>query len=223
MAFNHDPAVAGEVTRLIELFGVDHVVETGSWTGPTAVWFAKTFPNIRVDTVEIKEEFQAQAKAALAPYQNACSHLGSSHEKLGDMLDLGDGNGAKLAYLDAHWWDYLPLNDELHIIAKHAADNCIVVIDDFKVPQRNYQCDIFQDKPIDLSMVIEALNSTAPSGLVYYYLNKSQKGTFTSYDGTQKDGVGKLYAVPIKLLQKIKATPDKLRVFENNVPYSNAF
>ena len=223
MAFNHDPAVAGEVTRLIQLFEVDHVVETGTWTGPTTVWFAKTFPGVRVDTVEIKEEFQLQAKAALKPYTNACSHLGSSHEKLATMLALGDQGGAKLAYLDAHWWDYLPLNDELHIIAKHASDNCIIVIDDFKVPQRNYQCDIFQDKPIDLNMVIEALNSTAPSGLVYYYLNKSQKGTFTSYDGTQKDGVGKLYAVPVKLLNKFNVPPEGLRVFENFVPYSNAF
>ena len=195
-------------------------METGSWVGPTAVWFAEKYPEVRVDTIEIKEEFQQQAKAALAPFTNACSHLGNSKDKLPEVLQLCP-EGPKLAYLDAHWWDYLPLNDELQIISQYAGDNCIVVIDDFQVPHRNFQCDIFQDKPISIAMVIEALNSTAPSGLVYYYLNKSQKGEFTSYDGTKKIGVGKLYAIPIKMIQDAGLTPSDFRIFDKFTPYSN--
>jgi len=42
-----------------------------------------------------------------------------------------------LFYLDAHWEDYWPLRDEIIEIGKTHYDNCVIVIDDCKVPGRH--------------------------------------------------------------------------------------
>ena len=47
-------------------------------------------------------------------------------------------------YLDAHWYNYLPLNNELEIIFS-SWNSPIVMIDDFEVPNTDYQFDDYGD------------------------------------------------------------------------------
>jgi len=50
-----------------------------------------------------------------------------------------------LFYLDAHWYKYNPLLDELAVLYKNKLKNCLVVIHDFKVPNTNFGFDKFSD------------------------------------------------------------------------------
>lgn len=217
MAFNGDPAVEREVRRLVKAFDVKHIIETGTFKGGTTTTLASMVD--RVDTVEINEEFWTAARTACAPIKNICCHLGDSVKRMPDMLRLG--KSPKLAYLDAHWWDHLPLNDELDHIARICPDECIVVIDDFKVPHRNYQFDIYQGKPIDIDLVHAALERAMPGGCVYYYLSHSEKGPMMGYDGVPRDGVGKLYAIPCVMLAKAGLELTDFVTYDEGIPFSN--
>ena len=58
-----------------------------------------------------------------------------------------------LCYLDAHLGDEWPLNNEIIEIAKVYGDSAIIVIDNFKVPNKSFQFDSYKNQPCDLSFV----------------------------------------------------------------------
>ena len=48
-------------------------------------------------------------------------------------------------YLDAHWYNYNPLLDELKVIAKYNMNKSVIAIHDFKVPGKDFGYDKFPD------------------------------------------------------------------------------
>lgn len=109
------------------------VVETGTFKGNTAAFFGSCFD--RVHTIEIDPFFYAEATSNLASYPNVFCHAGSSPSCLKELLPSLVGQRV-LFYLDAHWLSDWPLLAELKQIQKTHKNNCIIVIDDFKVPGR---------------------------------------------------------------------------------------
>jgi hypothetical protein len=55
---------------------------------------------------------------------------------MGEMLEARQLGDRPLFYLDAHWYDYWPLCDEIRLISNHLHE-AIIIIDDFEVPGRN--------------------------------------------------------------------------------------
>jgi hypothetical protein len=64
-----------------------------------------------------------------------------------------------LFYLDAHWYEYWPLLDEIKIISKSHKDQCILVVDDCQVPGRSdIDYDEYKGIPCSYEYVKEALD-----------------------------------------------------------------
>jgi hypothetical protein len=122
-----------------------------------------------------------------------------------------------LCYLDAHWEEVSPLCNEILEIAKVYRDNLIIIIDDFKVPNRNFQFDTYNGKEIGLPLVQEALNEVGD--YIYYYSNTSE-----SYHKNLRPnwcGVGKLYIISSKLLKDNNLNQNQSYVTENYINYAN--
>lgn len=196
-SFNCDPVVAEEVLRLKERFGIKTAVETGTYHGTTTRWFAEHFD--KVYSAEINEQNYIIAKAKLMNQTNVEVLLGNSPVVLETILPKLEGE-MLLFYLDAHWNQYWPLLDEMKVIAKTHKNNCVIVIDDFKVPHRTFQYDSYGSTPNDVNFIEETMKCVFDNPF-YYYNNRSlRKG----------NPVGKIYIVP-----------DGSKVADCTIAYSN--
>lgn len=108
-------------------------IETGTYLGMTTKFLstAARKNGAHVYSCEINEEYFEIAKRTVGDLINVHLHRGNSVDFL---LGLSPAVADKtnFVYLDAHWYDYLPLKDELSILRDW--HNTIVMIDDFKVP-----------------------------------------------------------------------------------------
>ena len=119
--------IVAEVIRKSE---VAAFVETGTNRGATAAHVRRKF-DLPVWTVELMPRFYALCRWRFRGDPDVHLHLGDSRSFLREMATKLPGERC-LFYLDAHWYDDLPLADELRIIAG-AWDEWVVVVDDFKV------------------------------------------------------------------------------------------
>lgn len=134
LAFNGATEMASFFTLLNKIYPIDAVIETGTERGATTQFFASCFKEVH--SIELADSAYNSAVAAFKDKPHVHMHLGSSQQVLEKLLPtLKDKT--LLFFLDAHWYDYWPLGDELDEISKTHHDHCIIVIDDFKVPGRS--------------------------------------------------------------------------------------
>lgn len=133
LAFYQSPELIPFFGYLQQEYNLKVAVETGTWKGESTALFALLFSEVH--TIEVLDSHYKIATENLAQFSNTHCHFGSSPETLNRILPALAGQPA-LFYLDAHWNEYWPLLDELDAISKTHKDNCVVVIDDIKVPGR---------------------------------------------------------------------------------------
>jgi hypothetical protein len=161
--FNYAPELIPYFAYLKNQFQIQVAIETGTWKAETTQCLAFLFD--QVHTIEIQTNFFEQACQTLSGDLNAHVHFGNSSQVLKDLLpELSSFRS--LFYLDAHWFSYWPLLDELKAIATTHKDNCIIVIDDVKVPER-------------LDIPYDVYNETEECG--YEYVKASLAEIYSSY------------------------------------------
>jgi len=219
MAFNSDPQVQFEILRLRDLFNIKCVIETGSYQGETTSFLGENFE--KVFSVEIDEENFKISTSRCQNLSNTEIFKNSSEIFLERFLSsLENKYEPILFYLDAHWGDYWPIKDELLQISNFCKDNCIIVIDDFFVPNRNFQFDSYKTNVCNFDFVKNELSLCyGEFGYTAFYLNKTQRN-LPIRDGTI-GGVGKLYAVPDKLIKHLNIDKNLIFFQENGYNYSN--
>ncbi len=150
--FNGDRFLDEMVNFLLSKCEVKQFIETGTYLGFTCRQIAARFPQLPITTMEVNEDFYTASKSVLRQFDNVQQLLGNSAQSLEQLLQTGL-LGLSLFFLDAHWYDYLPLPDEIHSISRHMQD-AIMLIHDFKIPGRDdYGFDVCQGKAIDLEML----------------------------------------------------------------------
>jgi hypothetical protein len=165
--FNHAPEFIPFFLYLKTAYGIDTVIETGTWLGKTTACFSLLFN--RVHTIEVRSDVYHNAKKKLEAYPNIECHLGSSEIVLEEFLPSLKGQPL-LFYLDAHWRKFWPLLDELKAISKTHKDHCIIVIDDFKVPERpDIPYDAYGKDECSYEYIKKALDEVF-SGYSFHYL-----------------------------------------------------
>ncbi|MGA8164507.1 MAG: class I SAM-dependent methyltransferase [Waddliaceae bacterium] len=134
LAFNGSPELATIFTYLKHAYNIKTVVETGTFQANSTVFFSYLFDEVH--TIEIDRDTHLKAIKKFPLLSHVHFHLGSSDDVLKFLLPKLSKEPV-LFYLDAHWQKHWPLRNELIEISKTHRDNCIIVIDDFKVPGRN--------------------------------------------------------------------------------------
>lgn len=170
-AFNLAPEITPIFTFLAHEYEIDTVVETGTCDGNTSIALARVFPFVH--TIEVVEASYLRVKEKFSHIPNIECHLGSSEIVLQEILPTIADKRA-LFYLDAHWDSFWPLLDELEEISKTHQDNCIIVIDDFKVPgRRDIYYDAYGEAECSFEYIKEKLDSVYSSYTYHYLIPKS--------------------------------------------------
>ena len=128
----HEQPLAALARELARAGGLRDFVETGTYIGFALPWASRTFE--RVWTIELKDEYLAQAKANNSALRNVTYLHGDSGSELPKVL--GELKGPALFWLDAHAGagnfadhDICPLVQELDTILASPHDHCILIDD----------------------------------------------------------------------------------------------
>jgi len=144
-----------EIVRLIcDCFRPELAIETGTFFGSTTGYLA-TLLNVPVISSEIRSRYYHVARRILRNLPNVDVRLQDSRSLLREVATDANLTGKRtFFYLDAHWYDDLPLADELDIIASHWPE-FVAVIDDFQVPDApEYGYDDYgEGRRLDLSLI----------------------------------------------------------------------
>lgn len=133
--------------------GCDAIVETGTYLGTSTAFFARH--RLPVHSCELREEYFAAALSQLAAFENVTLYLSDSRRFLADLAADPRANYQRpFFYLDAHWYDDLPLSDEIRIIQQRWREH-IIMVDDFCVPEAGYSFDRY---PNGLELTLDHLH-----------------------------------------------------------------
>ena len=120
------------VRDLVHACDITEVVETGTFRGATTEYLASF--GLPTTTFELDATHAAFSRRRLRDFPHVALERGHSVEGLRAFFARrGALEAPVLFYLDAHWYDDLPLAEELRLIFA-AARRAVVLVDDFQVP-----------------------------------------------------------------------------------------
>lgn len=154
--FNGDQILTRTVDFLLSECGVKQFIETGTHLGYTCRYFAARHPGLPFLTIENNPDFYDASQTVLRKYQNVKAVLGDSAQVISKLVQTGI-HGLPFFFLDAHWYDYLPLPDEIAMIGNQVLD-AVMVIHDFQVPSMNYVFDAYKGQSIGIGMLAASIN-----------------------------------------------------------------
>ncbi len=143
----------------------DNYIETGTYLGLTTHFLANTarMRGASVHSCEINDDYYIIASRTVGDMTNVHLHHGNSVDFL-RSLSAKVSDAVNFVYLDAHWYKYLPLRDELAVIGNWP--NTVVMIDDFKVPfDEGFGWDKYDE---DSEICMRYIEGSIGSGTVYF-------------------------------------------------------
>jgi hypothetical protein len=155
--FGFDIHYALEINFLVEKYKVDCIVETGTNSGDTTEYLCKTYPNLFIVSCETNNEYFEFAKKRLSVFKNLYLFNESSEIVVSKVYKTFNN---PLFYLDAHWNNYWPLEDEIKNIKKG-----VVCVSDFLNPyikflnNNIYDFDCYEGKYCDSNLIKQSLKT----------------------------------------------------------------
>jgi hypothetical protein len=132
-AFNDQRFRQAIFKELMESLDFAHIYETGTFRGTTTEYMADT-SRLKVYTVEALPRNYGFSRARFLLKPSVKLHFGDSRRFLREQLvNQPSASTPVFAYLDAHWYEDLPLLDECRILLGDSRP-CVLMIDDFAVP-----------------------------------------------------------------------------------------
>jgi len=194
-ALNCDNLAKFEIVKLLNLFPVKHVIETGTFKGYTTEFFAGLFEEkeaVSIHTIESNKEYYDKAVDKFKNTNVSC-HFGNSPELIKEILSSIKSEDNIFFYLDAHnWGERTPICNELSEIGNHAKNLAIIVIDDCLVP--NFP-DLGHDPFIEFKEFQWCFEHVYPDGYFHYYNRRSGHPLGR--------GTGKMFVIPLKYYNKL--------------------
>jgi hypothetical protein len=192
------------VNDVMEAVSFSAFIETGAYLGTTTEHFARTgMPVLSCEAV--LSNFLISA-LRLNRYNNAELFLLDSRRFMSQTLKSHASSYARpLFYLDAHWYDDLPLPEELNFIFANV-DEYFVVVDDFEVPGSKYFYDTYSNgNELTFKFLMPKLDlSTKPVLMV-------PANASTEETGPRK---GTLFIAPRKLYEERLSHIGRLKVID---------
>ncbi len=155
---------------LSQILRPTHAIETGTYVGTTTQYLTSMVTN-KTYSIEMNRKYLEIAKNRLGKEIESGSLdliLGSSNIEMRNVLMQLDPNEHRvLAYLDAHWLDYVPLKNEIQSLLEWGG-SFIAIVDDFMIPSdTGYGYDQYLNYRIDISMIPQSdkISTWIPSEL----------------------------------------------------------
>ena len=177
-AFGFDVHHALEACYLIHHYQCDAILETGTNSGDTTEFLAKMFPSLPVLTCEIEQKYVDVACIRLDKYDNVNVYLQSSEKFLAQYSHKFN---LPFVFLDAHWQDYWPLQDELNIVKSG-----VVCVDDCDIDDIAFGFDAYNGIVCNPEMIRKALGGDVN----VYTNNPHSKYAFPCMQKARRGGRG---------------------------------
>lgn len=152
MMFNGDRLLVDQLRRYHDRHGFASALETGTHKAETTRGLARLFS--KVWTVEVDINYFLQSRAALAGCPHVTLRLGNSPDAIRSLLP--EFRYPLFAFLDAHWYEYWPLRDELSLLMAVKRPK-LIMIHDFQVPGREFGFDSYLGRPNSLDFIGDLL------------------------------------------------------------------
>lgn len=156
----HDDKIFQDIIKKIVLSpSVSSFTETGTYYGFSTEYIATLRKDIPIFSCEINEKLLKKSKKWLREFKNVKISESSSPNFLKKLVNSGSLGNLPVFFLDAHGSDnYWPLKDEIRIITS-SFQKAIIIIDDFKVPNRpEFGFDIYNKKTCGLKLIKSIMN-----------------------------------------------------------------
>lgn len=131
-AFNGQAERCATFREILDRLCPVAIIETGTYRGTTTEFLARHFTG-PIHSCEIDRRCFLGSRRKLARFPQIELALSDSRPFLRYVLARRQPAAPLLVYLDAHWWDDLPLREEIEIVLGSGHDAAIM-IDDFEVP-----------------------------------------------------------------------------------------
>ncbi len=165
--FNGDVLRAGIVRAAFEAAGCTVFLETGTFRAATTLLAARML-GCPVHTSELNTRSWAISALRCAPLRRVHTWRGDSRAFLRAMASELSPQAVPFVYLDAHWNQDLPLDEELQVVSG-AWRRFVVLIDDFQVPERpGFGFDSYGGRPLSLATVRVPVERLASPWGVYF-------------------------------------------------------
>lgn len=166
MGFNRECIRAYILWRVFEHFGCTSFVETGTGYGPTASFVHCAFKTA-VFTCEVNTSNYFISRLNLLWARRLLVSRSNSPDFLREVGHSSLIGNMPMFYLDAHWNKYMPLHDELRIIAG-CCETGVLVIDDFFVPPNQNSGNKYAGSPkINVNAISKVLKTLGKDALIY--------------------------------------------------------
>ncbi|NVM04161.1 MAG: hypothetical protein HWN67_17650 [Candidatus Helarchaeota archaeon] len=186
--FHGDVILNLTIDKIFNFFGVASFIETGTHLGATSLNIARDYPEIPIYTCEINKDSYNIAKEAVKKHKNVHIKNLSSEKFLERLLKNGTKLKLPLIFLDAHWYDFLPILYETDLIFSKL-NKVIILIHDFEVPNNpEYVYNIHIDKnnrqiACNLSLIKNKFDNKKEYNILFpkYNLEKSKASSLVGY------------------------------------------
>lgn len=183
--FNADVYVCVEFLKLKKEFDVKTAIETGSCLYSTTKWLGENFETVY--TVEINHSYAIHGYPKVERMPNVVAKLQDSVSFLKE-LNL---SGSCIFFLDAHWNDFCPLQEELEVIANmKGIEPPVIVIHDFFTGNEELGYDSYLNQPFNYDWIKPKIE----------LIENNFNCKYTHYFNTDSIGAkrGLIYIKPIK-------------------------
>lgn len=168
-----DKYLISEILMLKDKFNIKYFFETGSWKGYSTNIASKYFD--KVYSCEINESLFSEAVENNKNNKNVELYFGSSPEVLKKLVQKH--HESSIFFLDAHWYDYLPLVEELSVI-RDVGIKPVILIHDFFTPNGSggskFGYDTYNGVPIDFNLVKNVISQIYNNEYVHYCIENSE-------------------------------------------------
>jgi hypothetical protein len=194
--FEGDEYIFTQIKQLVELCGIEQIIETGTFHGWTTKRLAELAPVI---SCEINEQFHEIAKMNIGHVENITLVRRSSPLLLNQIADEDNQDDKKsipnrLFFLDAHWQEHCPLLDELAAIAKMKGKKPVIVIHDFKVPDKpEFGFDTYKNQDLDWPYIEKSIKAIYGETELTFFYNSQASGAMR----------GVIYILPYATMRSI--------------------
>ncbi|MBO2464953.1 hypothetical protein [Actinomadura violacea] len=139
--FGFDIHLALLVDQLIGMLGCDAICETGSFVGDTTLYLAARHPELPVRSCDIDPRHVAVTRRRLTGHSNATVECCDSPRLIADVTRR---HTRPLCFLDAHWGDPWPLEQELELLATRTpTGGAVAVVHDFDIGHPRFSFDSY--------------------------------------------------------------------------------
>lgn len=169
--YEGDTFIHTEIAKLVKLFNVTSIIETGTYKGGTTKRLLEFCP---VTSIESDLNNYNESRRNLNGFITLIH--GDSSKVLKDHTPIYPNPEKVLLFLDAHWADNWPLLAELRQISELEIKP-VIVIHDFKVPGKDFGYDSYAGQELDFNYIEGSLRYIyGEDGYSYHYNEQADGG-----------------------------------------------